>query len=76
MSKYLTICDELHDQGYLTSLELAKDKIYGRSKYPKKIIIWYCIMIKPVVLLMRRSKLFTKIIYKITRVIWLRHALK
>jgi len=75
-NKRLSVCDELHRQGYLNDLQLAKDKAYGRKHYHKKVIIAYCIIIKPVVLLMRQSKLFTKLVYKITQSVWLKHALK
>lgn len=72
----VSICDELHAQGYLNAKELATDKAYGRKHYSKKVILAYCAIIKPVVLLMRRSKLFTKIVYRITHNVWLKHALK
>jgi len=71
-----SVCDELHAQGYLTVKELAIDKAYGRKHYSKKLIIAYCILIKPVVLLMRRSNVFTKIVYHITWKVWLSKALK
>lgn len=73
---YLTICDELHKQGYMTDEELAKDKAYGRANFPKWVIISYCNIIKPVVLLMRRSKFVTRVVHKIVRVVWLKFALK
>lgn len=72
----LTVCHELTRQGYLTADELERDKAYGGSKYSKTSILIYRALIIPLVLLMRCSKRFTDIVYKVTHKIWLKDALK
>jgi hypothetical protein len=74
--KYLDVCGELHRQGYMTDEEIKKDYAYAKKTYSKKIRKIYCIIIMPVVLLMRRSKLFTEVVYWITKRIWLKRALR
>lgn len=74
--KYLTVCEELAEQGYMTREELKRDLEYAGKTYSKRIRKIYSKIITPVVLLMRKSKWFTKIVYEITKRIWLNKALR
>ena len=68
------ICTELHRQGYMDLATYAKDADYGRyieAEYPH-IMEGYQFLATPIVSLMQKSKLFTKIVsYPALK--WARH---
>lgn len=74
--RYIHICGELHRQGYLTNEEYKKDLSYASKTYSLTLRKIYCVLISPVVLLMRLSPCFTKCIWWLSKKIWFKHALK
>jgi hypothetical protein len=64
MASNSVICTELFKQGIMPLDIYAKDVVYGRSVYSNAphIIIGYHFWAKPVVRVMKKSKLFTKIV--------------
>lgn len=68
------ICTELYRQGYMDLATYAKDAEYGRQLYKEspEIVIGYHFWAKPIVKLMKKSPIFTKIIsYPALK--WARH---
>lgn len=68
------ICTELHRQGLLENDVMAADQDFGRlvSKYEPNVMAGYIILATPIVKLMRKSKLFTKMVALIARP-WAHH---
>lgn len=58
------ICTELYKQGYMSKEIYKKDQLYGyrMMTYHPEVYWGYRIMAKPIVKLMKKSKLFTKLI--------------
>lgn len=65
-----TVCHELNRQGLLSDEDLITDIKYGVNNYPKAVIGLYKIAIVPIVLLMKRSKWFTRIVFRIANRYW------
>jgi len=58
------ICTELYRQGYMTDDMLERDEAYGRyvRRYDPYVYIGYIKLATPIVSLMKKSKVFTKLI--------------
>lgn len=68
------ICTELYKQGYMDLATYAKDSEYGRQLYKEspEVIVGYHFWAKPIVKLMKKSPIFTKIVsYPALK--WARH---
>ncbi len=61
------ICNELHRQGYMSDEILALDEQFGKQfrKLHPEVYLGYLTVARPVVKIMKKSKLFTVIISKI-----------
>lgn len=66
----LTVCDELHRQGYLTDEELRIDKKYGGDNYHIFLIGAYKLISPILVYVMRKSKRTTKLIHDVACKVW------
>ncbi len=63
------ICTELHRQGLLADDVMEADQDFGRvvAKYEPNVMAGYIALATPIVNLMRKSKLFTKVVALIAR---------
>jgi hypothetical protein len=71
----LTVCDELTNQHFLPLKVLKKEKQWVKENIPKYIRWTYKIIIIPVVLLMKISPRFTKLVNRIAWAVWFNYVL-
>ena len=72
----MTVCAELNRQGLLSDQEFKLERAYNLLNVARWLCFLYKCVIIPVVLLMRVSFRFTRIVHIIARKIWIDEAVR